>query len=137
MLLRAPEEVAGIRKRIKGKRVKDFGTTQMAIKQCAHALASSYGTVPLEYPIFGEFLATLLRLGTDPGKQLRGLLESWKPRIEEKIFIDREEAISAIIKRYGISAEDIERVEALLREVVSLPAYVEDEVFDALCEIDY
>jgi len=107
-------------------------------RKCSYALGRSYGHVPFDYPIFGPFLAALIRCGKEiPEGSLPSLEESWKPRIEGPVLIDRTEAISAIVARYNIQFFDILRVELLLNSVNSVPSYLQDPVFDVLCAIDY
>jgi len=115
---------------------KHFLGRKEAIRMCAMALSQSYGKVDPSYPIFGEFLRTLSRLGKQPRVVLHSLQESWKP-VMTGISIDREGACSSILTRYGISREEIEDVERLLRSVTALPSYVEHIVFDKLCDVDY
>lgn len=118
----------------KGK--KHFLSPRDAIRMCATALAQSYGNVDPSYPILGEFLRTMSRLGKQPRIVLQSLHESWKP-VMTGIQIDREEACNSMLIRYGIDREEVEDVERLLRSVVSLPSYIEHPVFDKLCNVDY
>jgi len=118
----------------KGRKV--FLRRRTAIKRCAFALAQSYGTVDFSYPIFGEFLRTMVRLGEQPRVVHASLHESWKPSMTG-IQIDRESVCESMLLRYNISREEVEDVEKLLRTVVSLPSYIEHVVFDKLCEVDY
>jgi len=107
-----------------------------AVAQCATALAQSYGKVERSYPIFGEFLFTMSRLGKQPRTDLKCLQESWKP-VMSGIQVDREGVLDSLLSRYGIDRDEVEEVEALLRKVVKLPALVEHIVFDKLCDADY
>jgi len=50
---------------------------------------------------------------------------------------DRVNVLGAIMLRYHIDPVQVCDVEKLLREINSLPAYVEHHVFDALCTKDY
>jgi hypothetical protein len=110
---------------------------QRAVELVAFALASSYGNIPNDYPIFGPFLQVMLRCGHN-NEILRGhaLLESWKPRVGTFIC-DREDSLEAIEYRYNISRAEVDDLERLLKTVVTLPAYVEHVVFDKLCDVDY
>lgn len=103
---------------------------------CAFALANSYGNITEDYPIFGPFLGVLRRLGTSSPSALRRLEESLKPTSTGGTLIPKE-AETAILLRYGITIEDVRRVEILLSKITFLPAYVEDPVFDLLATIDY
>jgi hypothetical protein len=116
--------------------VKRFLDPAEAIAQCASALASSYGTVERDYPILGEFLFTMNRLGKQPKRHLGSLQESWKP-VMTGITVDREAVLEAILFRYGITAEEVVSVETLLRTVNTLPMLVIHTVFDKLCDVDY
>jgi len=107
-----------------------------AVLRCAFALASSYNQVPSDYPIFGEFLRTLLRLGHENQTALSKLEESYKPKLGN-CFPSRDEACVAIFSRYNITIQEIESVEKLMRKIISLPAYVEHIVFDKLVSVDY
>lgn len=136
-VLRNPVDITKTVRTIKGKRHSTRLPLSEAIRQVAFCLARSYGLVPMDYPIFGPFLAALLRLGMDPGHPLGGLEESWKPKITTIVVLNREEAIAAIVARYNIEAVWIEEVEELFNNLVSLPAYVEHPLFDRLCDVDY
>ncbi|QJZ28421.1 hypothetical protein 1 [Kummerowia striata luteovirus] len=136
-LLRDPRDITRSVKTVHGIRVKTEDDYVTAVRKCSHALASSYGLVPDSYPIFGSFLSVLRRLGIQGDKYYGILEESWKPKIVELFEVDREDSIQAIIKRYGVSRDDIDRVEALLESISFLPCFVEDPIFDNLCEKDY
>lgn len=108
-----------------------------AVKVVAFALASSYSTVPKDYPILGAFLNTLRRCGDKIAHpDLHQLDESWRPKLDDE-NVDAEETIQAIATRYDLEYSDILRVSALLDSVVNLPALVIDPVFDVLKARDY
>jgi hypothetical protein len=131
-LLNDPVLITGVTR--KGKKVRFDERT--AIRMCSLALANSYGEVPRAYPILGEFLYTMKRLGLPSTKKLAALHESWKPQMSQT-QVDREAVLEAINHRYNISSEEVDEVESLLRTIKSLPAYIEHPVFDKLCEVDY
>ncbi len=136
-ILRDPVDITKTDKTIKGKRSTTRLSAVEAVRQVAFCLARSYGLVPLDYPVFGAFLAALLRLGSDPGRNLGHLEESWKPKVTTIIVLDREEAVAAMVERYSIEPSWIEEVESLFNGLSSLPAYVEHPLFDRLCDLDY
>ena len=108
-----------------------------AVKVVAYALASSYKHVPNDYPIFGSFLGVLRRLGQEMAHpDLHSLYESWRPVLGET-NLDREDCVSATLRRYEIQSDDLDRVEGLLSTIQDLPALVVDPVFDTLRETDY
>jgi len=115
---------------------KSYLSPVEAIQQCSSALAKSYGELDRSYPILGEFLFTMIRLGKQPRKVLGSLQESWKPSMTA-VKVDRQTALASIESRYGITVEEVESVERLLRTVVALPSYIEHPVFDKLCDVDY
>lgn len=132
-LLKHPCEIAT--RVIRGKKIRR--SNEEAVAMCALALASSYGHVPPNYPILGAFLEALRRNGKENRKTLRGMEESWKPKSNTIYDIIRSGVEEAIEYRYGLSQNDICRVEMLLSLITKLPAYIEDPVFDALCDVDY
>lgn len=112
-------------------------TADFATRVIAGHLASSYGQVPGDYPVFGPFLEALIRNST-PGVLKNNVAESWKPKARKvPREIQRDEAVLAICHRYDLQPEEITRVEVLLAWVVSLPAYVEHRVFQRLRVVDY
>lgn len=115
---------------------KCYLSPEVAVRVCATALASSYGSVDPSYPVFGAFLEMLKRLGTRMNKPLASLQESWKPQLTG-IPVNRESVLEAMEIRYGVTPEEVASVEELLRRVKSLPAYIEHPVFDRLCVADY
>jgi hypothetical protein len=131
-VLKDPVEITKFTRR--GKSMKR--SPEDAVRMCANALASSYGTLDLSYPILGPFCEALQRNGLSSPKPIGSLQESWKP-VMSHVRIERRAALLAIYRRYGLTPEDVKRVEGLLHRVTTLPAYVEDPVFDALCEKDY
>jgi len=131
-LLNNPIEITRVIRRGKKHRLG----LQEAIRQCSTSLAQSYGTVDRSYPILGEFLFTMSRLGKQPRRVVGSLQESWKPNMTH-VAVDRAVALEAIECRYGITVEEVISVEALLRSVTTLPSYIEHSVFDKLCEVDY
>jgi hypothetical protein len=118
----------------RGKRARR--SDKEAVEMCAMALANSYSAITSDYPIFGPFLEVLRRLGRVSPSALRRMEESQKPTATGGTLIP-DEAVQAIFMRYGITAEDVFRVERLLGQINSLPAYVEDPVFDLLAVVDY
>jgi hypothetical protein len=131
-LLRDPVEITSHRT---NRRCVKSGRSE-AIRMCATALAQSYGTVERSYPILGEFLYTMIRLGVVPKTPLRDVAESWKPDITG-VTVSREHVLEAIFIRYGLDTRDVVNFEKLLGGIQSLPAYVESPLCDRLCEIDY
>jgi len=134
-LLRDPLDIVG-KAKPNLKKNGEVGRLE-AIRECAFALASSYSGVPKDYPILGPFLETLKRLGQPSDDVHLNLVESWKPRGDVNFHLDVAESLAAIENRYGISPCDVKRVEKLLLQVNRLPAYIEDSVFDLLCDVDY
>jgi len=131
-LLNDPVKITSVTRR--GK--KYHYDERTAVRMCALALANSYGEVPRNYPILGEFLYTMKRLGLPSTKTLASLQESWKPRMSAT-DIFRFDALDSILDRYNISPKEVFEVEELLKSIKSLPAYIEHPVFDKLCEVDY
>lgn len=108
-----------------------------AVRVVAFALASSYSTVPKNYPILGCFLHTLRRCGDKiTHADLHQLDESWRPKLDDE-NVDAEETMQAIAQRYDLTDNDIQRVSTLLDSVVELPALIVDPVFDVLKARDY
>jgi hypothetical protein len=131
-VLKSPLEITKFVRR--GKKM--HRSPQEAVDMCAFALASSYGKIDQDYPILGAFCGALERAGDIRGLTCGNLQESWKPRMGG-ISVDRVAAMEEMCWRYGITVEDIVRVEKLLNSIRKLPAYVEDPVFDKLCSKDY
>jgi len=111
----------------------------LAVRQMAYALSQGYGQVPDDYPILGVFLQTLRRLGVKPGTNKRFELHEAN---RDKVQItdgkcSRLSVLGAMMLRYHLDPGDIGEAETILRQINSLPAYIEHPVFDALCETDY
>ncbi len=60
----------------------------------------------------------------------------YKPQVA-CVSIDRGLAAAQVHIRYGVSWDDVLRVEALMDSVSSLPVFLEDPVFLALAAKDY
>jgi len=102
----------------------------------AYAMARSMGTIPRDYPILGAALSAYDRLGLETRTVVSASEDAWfKPTVEGSV--DRNEAIKSIVTRYGITQDDILRVESLYRSVDRLPALLVDDVFIRLAEVDY
>lgn len=140
-VLRPPREIAYVV--TNGKRVQP--PMEVAIAQVAYAIAMSYGNVSDDYPILGSFLKKLRRLGVArAGGQVHRTIgfnavweSNWyKTRVDVGL-IDSKITIQAVCERYGFTPDDLFRVEELIGKVNTLPAYIEDPVFDRLVEVDY
>jgi hypothetical protein len=121
----------------KGRTVR-FSPTE-SIKQYAHLIYTGHANIEKEYPVLGEFLDTLKRLGSAP-RTASDVVESEK---FNRIKFGKFDKLNQIMveedmeERYGIDAEDLVRVNGLLRSVSSLPSLLVDPVFDKLCDVDY
>jgi len=142
-LLRSPREICHVKNNGKWS----HPPIERAIAQVAVAIALSYGQVHETYPILGAFLWKLRRLGMAalgwaPSKyrtiSFNAVNESsWhKTRIDIGC-VDSEMAREAVCVRYDLTLHDLHRVESLLSQINTLPAYIEDPVFDRLMEVDY
>jgi hypothetical protein len=107
-----------------------------AYKLIAYASACSYGDLDESYPIFGKFLSTLKRLGTFVPDGWIDLDEKFS-RVPVSGFINREDVISMIDRRYGIAEDEITHFEDLCDEIYELPVVTFSSVFDKLTERDY
>jgi hypothetical protein len=118
----------------RGKR-KD--SSLIAIRKVAYSIALGYTKVPPNYPLVGAFVRMLFRCGIP--SNLVGVSESYYPDkwAGDQAVVDRQQVLVSTMKRYRLLQSDIERVERLLDSVESLPAYIEDRVFDVLREVDY
>jgi hypothetical protein len=117
------------------------GDISKAIYQCVNAVAKGYGNVDHSYPIFGAFLKTCSRIAgsvaTEELKLEKELIDSKRFRVLVEGKVDRLQAIDMIFQRYGITFEDIARVEKLYENVNFLPTVVVDPVFNKLVNKDY
>jgi hypothetical protein len=131
-MIRDPVEVTSFIRH--GKRMKRDRVE--AIKMCAYALASSYSTVGSDYPIFGDFLCTLRRVGVQPPSTVAGLIEGEKPK-PSLGTLDRDAVLNHIQERYGITSKEVNAVAGMFKLVSSLPFYLEHPLFDKLADVDY
>jgi len=133
-----PSACLKIGKLFRDPRLLVVGGGLNAAKVVAHAIASSYPGFDYSYPIFGEWLRTMRRLGIVGQIRDGDFFENpFRVRSAADVKINREGILLMIEGRYGITPADVERVEKLLRSVETLPAYVEDPVFSRLSEVDY
>jgi hypothetical protein len=133
--LRDPVHLMSVTRR--GRTVR-FSPTE-SVRQYATLIYKGHANIEREYPVLGEFLATLQRLGSEP-KAAGDVVESEKfNRISFGKFPKLNQAMvdEDMEERYGITVQDCERVNALLKSVTSLPALLVDPVFDSLCDVDY
>jgi len=142
-LLRSPREICRVQNNGKWSQPP----IERAIAQVAVAIALSYGNVPEAYPVLGAFLWKLRRLGygvlgQGPDKyrtiSFNAVNESawYKTRVDDGC-VDIEMAREAVCYRYDLQPRDLQRVEDLLSRINTLPAYIEDPVFNRLVEVDY
>jgi hypothetical protein len=131
-VLRDPVQITAVKVGSRTRR----DTPDEAVRRCAYALAMSYGEVDPNYPILGPFVSVLRRLGRPNPTPLCELQESWKPSMSG-INIDRASVVESVCRRYSLTPQAIFDAESLIREVTSLPAYVQHPVFDALADVDY
>jgi hypothetical protein len=111
---------------------------ESSVQMTANAIASSYGHIPPEYPIFGPFVQTLLRLGRECYVHGKDIGEGWyRIRVDAGTVISRKRFLQMIEKRYDITERDVLEVEALIRAVDSLPAIVYHWTFARLGAVDY
>jgi hypothetical protein len=120
---------------------------EMAYAVCAHALSSSFGFVPEDYPILGPFLGCLRRFAAQAGvvsteaQRLRAI-ESWSLKAHigiEAHHVDpsRIETVGMIYRRYHIDKPDIEALETMFDRVNRLPAFVSHPAVIQLTGVDY
>jgi hypothetical protein len=98
------------------------------------ALAYSYGPVPRDYPILGEFIWRMTVRKTTR-RLFEESVDQHKPVLTGGT-IDREEALWAFETRYGLSLVDIQRMEALISSA-PLPGLLHDPGFYVLRAVDY
>jgi len=116
--------------------IRRKATRGEAIRVCAFALSQSYGCIPDDYPIFGAFLRVMRKLGLSEEELPKHLQESWKPRLSS-VSVSREVVLDNVLRRYGITVQEVVSVEALLESINFLPALIEHPVFELLCKRDY
>jgi hypothetical protein len=127
------------------------------VTMMAYSIAMNLGSIHDDYPVLGAFRRALLRNGTEHimcseeelsemtveeilvTKRAR-LLEEAKykfgyaeHRIQNLIFpIDRGSALELMEKRYGLTSENVSKLERLFDNVMSLPWFVGDPLFGRL-----
>jgi hypothetical protein len=108
--------------------VRSHSTLQMI----AYGMALGIGEVPLSFPILGPFRARMLALG-----RVSPLIKKkWKPLPAVTALVDIAFVTAWICDRYGLSLGDLQRVDAKIMAVGSLPYFLADTVFPQLAR-DY
>lgn len=112
---------------------------EAALHTAASAIALSFGALDYNYPILGPFVEKMASFKAARGDCSAFVNEFENPfRVVPKgRAVDRDYAAAQICYRYNIAISDILRVERRIREVVTLPSFITDPVFDALREVDY
>jgi SAM-dependent methyltransferase len=108
---------------------------EVAVKKAAYALATSPGVIPVDYPILGPFVHTLLRLGVETSVRLTERYEKVQcaPLL---VPLDLDQVYQMIYQRYGVGEDLILSFHQLLGKVELLPACLDHPIFSLLL-VDY
>jgi len=106
------------------------------VDMLSHAIASSFQTIPRDYPILGPYIATLEKLGVKNQSVLSASEDGWYKPQTTAVSVDWQVCADYMCSRYSVTINDIIRVEKLIRSVRKLPALLIDPVFIALAR-DY
>jgi hypothetical protein len=105
--------------------------------QLVYGISKSFGCVPDDLPILGPMLKKMRELGRE-GPRTEELLREhypWtehRPTLVDTPSLDLEVALGICERRYGLLRSEIEAVEASLRSVQSVPAFVGHSAFERL-----
>jgi len=113
--LRHPQEIA------KSEDVNE------ALRICAYALASSFGEIPLSYPILGPVLDRMKRLGTATDVRL---FTRYERCIRDTKFELGARVFSAFHHRYGIAYSELMDFQRVIMQVKKLPLVYYHSVLD-------
>jgi hypothetical protein len=127
---------------IKAGKISRTGLSSQSVQEYSRAIAMGYPNIPPEYPILGKFLSVMYKLGASPREERVDYVARHKPyKVLGSADPDYKMNLPAIFdmieERYGITHKDIERVEAKMDAVTSLPWIISDDVFLRLQEKDY
>lgn len=109
---------------------------EIAIRQCAYALARSPGIIPPSYPLLGPFIEKLLELSIPADVMLPERYKRLKVAPLSS-RLDRRTTLTMICDRYSCTVKDILEVEAMISAVRTLPACLFHPLFVTLRDIDY
>ncbi len=98
-------------------------------------MGSSFGEVPVWYPVLGPYLYQLRWLGVENQVELNH--EGWKkPRVTSTHFT-RQQAVDVVCWRYDTTQVEIEDCEILIRTVDCLPALISHPLLHKMLAVDY
>jgi hypothetical protein len=140
-------------------------TQHEAYAMCAYNIAMSYQHVPDWSPILGPFVQKLRDLSLEHFQTNRVLIEGfdYKVRVVPNVVTgqtfpskilnapprllpddnpnfprcDRFHVVDMVCNRYGLTQEEIEECESLIRSITELPCYIQHFVFVKLQITDY
>jgi predicted RNA methylase len=127
---------------VKAGKITKTGLNLQSIREYSRAISTGYINIPVEYPVLGPFLGVMHRLGATPRASRVDYVQRTKPykvigQADPNFKLDVFSCRQQIQERYDLTVSDIERAEAKMAAVTSLPWIISDPVFLRLQEIDY
>ena len=108
-----------------------------AVRRAAASLGRSMPLVPDDYPVLGEFLCTLRRLGSANGRAQHSEQDDNPYRVEHNNDVSREVVLRFVCARYNTTVAEIEDLEDLFRDIKSLPAFAVHPLIAKMAIRDY